>query len=194
MRSDDPRVAEATLKNIISLFGQDPIAEAVKELIQRASETIIFLPKNQMTTIDNGSLTIKGGISFNKVIEEGKYTYVDPFLIKKFPLKLPKKGKIREVDFELLNFKGCVRSEEALACIGEKNSKPGGIEALLAFGAKYSDIQANMMVVELGSIWTTDNKDRYIVYLQISPCGLRSLECVVFERIWPPNCSFLVIN
>lgn len=199
MEINDVRQTDKALKAMINLFGGQPISNAVQRLIEQSLERSILLPKDQ-TTIpardgllihSEGSLTVKG-VSFAEMIQKGNYTSIDPAINKKnFPIK-PRawQEKFKAISFE----NGCVTSGEVVAELKRMNLRAAGIEVLLGFGALYSgypkNIRDEIVVISLGSVWTSKKGNRYVVRFRLSPCE-RSLDCVVFERRWEKNHYFL---
>jgi hypothetical protein len=84
------------------------------------------------------------------MIQLGKYDRInDDITAEHFPIA--GEGKW-EVEYELVHLNRSIRSDDVLAEIKNRGLEPAKIEELLAFGAKYPEIQRQFPIAALGSV------------------------------------------
>ena len=109
-------------------------------------------------------------VDYSKPIEEmvaaGQYDWSNSDItLAHFPTK--RVGKA-ETKVELLHFDRSISSEEALKEMDKMGYRPAEAHELLAFGAKYPDVQREFPLVALGSVWRRLGGRRRVVCLRRS--------------------------
>jgi len=110
-------------------------------------------------------------VDYSKTIEEmvaaGNYGYANPDITTEhFP---PKGSGIVEVQIHLKHFNRVMSSDAVLKGLDKMGLRPATPMEILAFGAKYPDIQRQFPIVEMGQNWQ-------------SPFGPRVLDLVSDDR------------
>ncbi len=107
--------------------------------------------KNNKIVDDIYSVVVDYDMSLANMIKVGKYDYVNGEITSKnFPIT--GSGKV-DISFELVHLNKSASSEEVLLHMEKNNLRPATLAELLAFGAKYPEIQREFPVVALGSSW-----------------------------------------
>ena len=107
-------------------------------------------------------ISLDYGMSFAEMITQGRYDWTNSDITEeRFPVKGI--GKV-ERTVELIHFGYNISSEDAVKDLAKRGLRPATIEELLAFGAKYSDLQRKFLIVALGSSARVGD-DRYVPYL-----------------------------
>lgn len=131
--------------------------------------------------------TVDCGMTLEQMIAAGNYDWVNPDIT---PERFPIKGTTRrEEEPELVHFNRDISSDDAIAELDKRNMEPADIVDLLAFGAKYPDIQRKFPVVALGSVAGVHGY-RAVACLGRSGAG-RGLSLYWFGGGWSGHCRFL---
>ncbi len=94
-------------------------------------------------------------MAVKEAVRVGSYDYVDKFIpLEDFPIE--KKGK-EELVVELIYLDSWLSTEEALKEIDRIGYRPVNFMELLAFGARYPEVQREFTVVALGSMYKLPN-------------------------------------
>ena len=137
-------------------------------------------------------ITVNYGQNLDQMIEAGQYDSVNyDITATNFPLK--EKGTV-EVSIKLVHFNRSIRSEEAISELNKMGLRPATLPELLAFGAKYPQIQCQFPVVALGSIWQSRIGDRSVPYLWGSYSGERRLDLSSVRGRWDWNYRFAAVR
>lgn len=134
-------------------------------------------------------------VNYNLTLDEmfklGHYDWInDDITTKHFPIK--DKGKIK-VALELVHFDEASTTEAALAELDQRGLRPATMAELLAFGAKYPELQKQFPIVSLGSSWVVSGGSRGFPYLDGSD-GRRLLRLHYGEDDWFDDCRFLALR
>lgn len=129
--------------------------------------------------------------TFEQRLAAGRYDWKNSDITEKhFPVK--GEGKVK-LDLELAHYAKSMSTEAVLAAIDAQGYRPATIEELLAFGAKYPELQREFPIIALGSVWRDLNGRRDVAFL----CGgghERYLGLGRVEGDWGGHCRFLVVR
>jgi len=136
-------------------------------------------------------ITVNYGQNLGQMIEAGRYDYVSyDITVTNFPVQ--EKGTA-EVSIKLVHFDRSMRTEEAIVELNEMGLRPATLPELLAFGAKYPQVQCQFPVVALDSIWQDRSGDRNAPYLWGSYAGERRLDLTSIRGRWDWNYRFAAV-
>ncbi len=147
--------------------------------------------KNNKIVDDIYSAIVDYNMSLAEMIKVGKYDYVNGEIASKnFPIM--GSGKV-DISFELVHLNKSASSEEVLLHMEKNNLRPATLAELLAFGAKYPEIQREFPVACLGSSWVGRGGLRNV------PClgrydSERSLYLYWFGDDWDDCWRFLAVR
>ncbi len=104
-------------------------------------------------------------------------------------------GRKEKLQMKLLEFEQPVSTEEVLAKAKAKSLRLANLFELLAFGAKYPEVQWDYPVLALGSRWRNQNGDQGIAYLWHNAFG-RALEMGLIQngKQWDNLCRFAAVH
>ncbi len=129
-------------------------------------------------------------MSLSDMVSAGQYDWVNPEITEaNFPKT--RTGSI-SLNAELLHFNRTISSENALKEMEKLGFRPATIEELLAFGAKYPELQRQFPIVALGSSCVLGG-DRRVPCLDEVGSG-RDLDLYWFEDVWYGRYRFLVVR
>ena len=130
-------------------------------------------------------------LSFDQMVTEGRYDWVNVgFHPHYFPIK--GNGK-QEVGLELVHFGRTVTDTEVEKLLGERGLKPASLAHLLAFGARYPEIQKKFPIAAIGSVWAPTRGDRLAPYLDAS-LRERLLNLSWGKGVWEGKFRFLAVR
>lgn len=99
-----------------------------------------------------------------------------------------------EMAIELVHFGRIIEDgDECLRELDKMGLRAATLPELLAFGAKYPDMQRRFPVVALGSIWQRRDGDRNVPALWERDRG-RRLDLRWFEHRWREHCRFAAVR
>ena len=102
-------------------------------------------------------VTVNYDLSLAGMIKAGRYDWVNSDITEKH---FPVKGEgIKEVTAELVCFNKYMSSKDVLRELDRCGLRPATIEEILAFGAKYPELQRQFPIVALNSIWQHGHRD-----------------------------------
>lgn len=154
------------------------IADAITEFVKQAKKIIY-------------SIVIDYGKSIEEMVRLGKYDRAsDVITSKHFPTK--RTGKA-EFEIKLFHFDRNISSEDAIKEMDEKGYRPAECCELLAFGAKYPDVQREFLIVALGSAWQ-DRFDRRVVAVLLGGVSWRDLYMDNFDGGWDGRYRFAAVR
>lgn len=158
-----------------------------------SGETVVKIEEEFSALITNHPtypVTISFDLSLAEMIKVGKYNSVNSDITEKH---FPVNGKgTNEVVTELLHFNRYTESEDVFRELDRSGLRPATIEELLAFGAKYPEIQRQFPIVALGSIWR--RLDARFVPCLWGFSGDRGLNLFWFGSRWYATCRFLAVR
>jgi len=98
----------------------------------------------------------------------------------------------REIEFELVHLNKNATTETALAELEKRELRPALYEELLAFAAKYPDLQKQFPIAALGSVCRYDGSlySPYVLWYD----GGRDLYFDWFGHDWHDRCRFLAVR
>jgi hypothetical protein len=125
------------------------------------------------------------------LVQDGKYDWSNENLTSKnFPAH--KQGK-ESIEAVLVHFNRDIGTDAALKELDQQGFRPPNIYELLAFGAKFPDVQREFPVVALGSVWQDSHGNRSVACLWLDGGGRRaSLHWVGFD--WDAVYRFLAVR
>lgn len=131
-------------------------------------------------------------MSLSDMIKVGQYNWVNSDVSEKnFPRNSATNGQVT-TKAELLHFGRDISSDDALAEMGKLRFRPATLEELLAFGAKYPEVQREFPIVALGSVCSLHGVRRVpILDRGVSERGLR---LYWFVNAWYGYYRFLVVH
>lgn len=137
------------------------------------------------------SVSVDYGMSVEELIKLGLYDWANSDITSKhFPTQ--RTGK-QEVVIELIHFNRSIGSEEALRELDKMGYRPAELHELLAFGAKYPNIQREFPVIALGSVWQCPLGRRRVPFLYWGGSG-RELRLRWFGDDWHVRCRFAAVR
>jgi len=154
------------------------VMENGKELLDKIVDAIAEAMK-QIRRIY--AVLVDFGLSLEELVKLGKYDWSNPDITSAhFPTR--RKGKV-ETEIEFFHFDRNISSEEAIREMDKAGYRPAEAHELLAFGAKYPDVQREFPIAALGSVWQYPDGDRYVVCLYEYDAERRAV-LSRFEFVW----------
>jgi len=135
-------------------------------------------------------VTVNHDLSLAAMIRAGQYDWVNSDITSDhFPIKDEEGTKDA---LELVHFERYIESDDVLRELDRRGLRSATIEELLAFGAKYPELQRQFPIVALGSVWR--RLDGRFVPCLWSGAGKRYLGLSWFESGWSDRCRFLAVR
>lgn len=136
-------------------------------------------------------VTVNYALSLEEMITAGRYDWKnDNITGKHFSVK----GEgMADVEIQLVHFDCVMDSNEVIRELDKMGLRPATLPELLAFGAKFPEIQRQFPVVALGSVWRRLFGDRFVPFLYGYGDG-RDLNLHVFEDGWRGYCRFAAVR
>ena len=132
-------------------------------------------------------LTVDYGMKVEEAVNRGHYDYANPSITSQnFSTK--QKGKV-ELVVELIHFDSLISSAEALKELDRMGYRPADLHELLAFGENYPDVQRELSVVALGSVWMHSYGHRDVPVL-LDHAGHRRVNLYWFGLNWAQSWRF----
>ena len=136
-------------------------------------------------------ITVDYGLSLEQMIATGRYDWVNSDITSEhYPIVGT--GTVA-LEGQLVHYGRNMSSEAVLADLDQKGLRPATMAELLAFGAKYPELQRQFPIVELGSVWPYPLGDRSVGYLARVGRG-RRLRLVWFADDWGASYRFLAFR
>ena len=159
-----------------------------KELIGKIADVIVG--KSQSVG-EVYPVTINYDLSLKGMVRVGGYDWVNDNIIdKNFPVTGEGQGV---VTLELVHCNRPMTSDEALAELAQRGMRPATLPELLAFGAKYPNVQREFPVAALGSVWQYRLGNRCVPFLW-SISGRRNLNLNWLDHRWNTRDRFLAVR
>lgn len=170
------RVDEGTLPFDATM---DALQAVVEGKIQLAAGSLVY------------QITVDYGLSLAEMIKTGKYDWVnDSITVEHFPLT--GEGKV-DLEVQLVHFKRLVESGEAIKEMDGMGLRALTLPELLAFGAKFPEMQREFPVIALGSVWR--RRDGYRCVPVLWECVReRGLDLSWFESRWDAGYRFAAVR
>jgi len=129
--------------------------------------------------------------SVEVAVKAGKYGWSNSDITTKhFPSQ--RKGTA-EIEIILVHFNRAIESDEAVRELDKQGLRPAELPELLAFGAKYPDVQREFPVIALGSVWQDPAGNRHCASLR-GDSGKRYLHLFWFDFRWIGRCRFAALR
>ena len=145
-------------------------------------------------TQDTGNsypVTVDYSMSLADMITAGRYDWAnEDITFKNFPIN--GKGQA-EIMIEIIHFNRCIQSEGALNDFENTGLRAAALPELLAFGAKYPDMQREFPIIALGSLWQDSYGSRRVPALW-SSFGGRGLGLDWFRHRWIKYFRFAAVR
>lgn len=135
-----------------------------------------------------------------QMIQTGQYVRFDgEITAEHFPIT--GKGK-EKVNLQLVHLNREVRSGEALSELNRRGLRPATLPELLAFGAKYPELQREFTILALGSVWAKPSdfqgvipvKDFLSVAYLDEDDGNRCLSLRWYGNVWYAEVRYLAVS
>ena len=136
-------------------------------------------------------ITVNYAQAFEEMVGAGKYDYRNDCITA---VNFPITGE-GMVNYEAVLFhpNRDLESEDAVKEMTQIGLEPAKTEHLLAFGAKFPEIQREFPVVALGSSWVRPHRSRNVPYLD-RWFGERDLRLIRWAGEWFAYCRFLALR
>jgi hypothetical protein len=141
--------------------------------------------------INTFTINVNYDLPLEEMVKAGKYDWVNrEITTDKFPSK--RKGTA-VIDVDLIFFNRDMEWDEVLLALDKMGYRPAELPELLAFGAKYPDIQKNFPIVAFGSVGHNSEGHNIVVGL-FSDYGGRGLRLYWLDSRWRANYRFAVLR
>jgi len=136
-------------------------------------------------------VTVDYGLSLAEMIKVGKYDWVNDLITAKhFPFT--GEGMV-ELKVQLVHFKRRIESDDAIKEMDGMGLQPLALSELLAFGAKFPEVQREFPIIALGSVWQYRVGYRHVPELWGYDHG-RSLRLRWFGNRWHDYYRFAAVR
>lgn len=130
-------------------------------------------------------------MSLRDMVKAGDYDWPNADInAKNFPTMGSGKKK---VGLQLIHLNEVFSSKDALVQIEDKGLRPANLAELLAFGAKYPEVQRNFPIIAFGSSHIDSDGVCYVPYLRRGK-SKRRLSLRWLDRDWHKYCRFLAVR
>lgn len=173
-------VPDEAIHSLVVEGGELPIgkiADVLAEIIQQAKNAY--------------SLTINYSHSVEDGVKAGQYDWTNSDITSShFPSE---EVGTKDVSIELIHFGRNMGTSEVLSELDKMDLRPATLKEFLALGEKHPNLQREIPIVALGSVWQDPLGDRFCAYLygHGSKRGL-GLRWVVSE--WVGGCRFAAVR
>ena len=135
-------------------------------------------------------ITVDHTETLEQMILAGRYDWVNrDITTERFPLKGD--GLVTRVAY-LIHFDRKLSSDDVVDEIRRRGKRPASIQELLAFGARYPNIQRRFLVVALDPSAEVGDQSRVACLYRVGP--RRYLGLVRWDVVWYAYSHFLVFN
>lgn len=135
-------------------------------------------------------VTVDYGLTLEEMVAAGRYDRKNTDITAgHFPLV---RSGAMDVGIVLVHFNRYITSDEALRELDKMGFRPAKLEELLAFGARFREVQREFPIMALGSVWRHFGPRRV-------PClwgssGRRRLSLLWFGHVWDESCRFAAVR
>lgn len=169
--------------------GADTLRKMARVAVLRG-ECEIVVPEEQPVETTY-PVTVDHGQSLEEMIATGRYgTSNSDITAKHFPITGA--GQV-EVQLHLVHLNRVATTDEVLAELDRRGLRPATLPELLAFGAKYPDLQREFPIAALGSVWRFPDGRRLVAALD-NWSGGRGLDLHWLEGGWGEYCRFAAVS
>mgnify|MGYP001567436333 FL=1 len=172
-------VSDEQIHSLVTDEGEIPVGKIAETLAECFNAA-----KNVFSVVVDYAHTL------SKMIQDGHYDSVnDDITADHFPVS----GEgVVEVKLELVHFDRVMESDDVLKELDKAGLRPATLAELLAFGAKYPELQRQFPIIALGAVWQRRGSRRGVPAL-CSSSG-RLLALVYFARRWYGPYRFLAFR
>lgn len=139
---------------------------------------------------DNYPITVDYNLSLEQMIAAGHYDWVNADITSNH---FPVGSGTATLEGRLVHYGKNMSSEAVLADLDQNGLRPATLAELLAFGAKYPELQRQFPIIELGSLWQSPGGGRDVACLDRDG-RKRSLDLGWFGSDWHGSCRFLAFR
>jgi len=136
-------------------------------------------------------VTVNYDLSVEAAVKAGKYDWSDDDITSRNS-RSNHKGTA-DVEITLVHFNRFTKSDEVIRELDKQNLRPAELLELLAFGAKYPELQRDFPIVGLNSVWQDPDGGRRCAYLYGGGSG-RNLCLDWFDVKWGIFCRFAAVR
>lgn len=190
----DDRMRE--VKRQLRLKGGSPldperVAEALQRIVEGRCEVIAAGDGSATEAAPLYPITVDYGMTLAEMIAAGRYDSQNSDInTQNFPIT--GEGQV-DRELHLVHPNKVASTEEVLAKLDRLGLRPAKIEELLAFGAKYPNLQKKFPVVTLGSVWQHPSGGRHVAYLA-GWYGERDLDLLWIGSDWDEYFRFAAVS
>lgn len=140
---------------------------------------------------DTYPVVVNYEMSVEDAVKLGRYDWAnDNITSRNFQTK--RTGTI-DLVVELTHFDKVISTDKALRELDKMGMRPAEIHELLAFSEKHPDIQRELLIIALGSVWQGSDGHRYVPYLNGNG-SKRDLSLHWVESDWGEFCRFAAVR
>ena len=174
-------IFRAIVNAVMDIGGDDSDLERILTDVDLRKQIADLIVKTKKAVGDIYTAVVDYSMSLSDMIKVGKYDRVNGNITaENFPINGSDKV---EVSFELVHLNKPASSEEVLLHMEKNNLRPVNLEELLAFGAKYPEIQREFPICALGSSLDDRGSSRCVPCLYGNDSG-RDLGLYWFDDCW----------
>ncbi|MDO8669340.1 MAG: hypothetical protein Q7K65_03540 [Candidatus Buchananbacteria bacterium] len=137
------------------------------------------------------TIRINYDLTIDQMISLGGYYEIDHD-ISKITFPIIGSGQM-EADLRVFPFDHSVESAEVIAEIKQANCQLAKIEHLLFFGAKYPEVQKQLPISALGSVWQFSRSLSSVASLDVFQTNFRCLRLDYSNMVWDAYRGFLAV-
>jgi len=173
-------MSKITTGQIAELIAQSDIGKVTRETFQ----AFLNLKRTYFVTVDLSML-------LEEMIASGQYDSCNKDInSENFPIKGT--GAL-EVNLELVHLGRKATTDEVEAELDKRGLRAATLVELLAFGAKYPELQREFPIIALGSVWRYHDGFRGVPFL-LRRGSLRDLGLFWDGDGWDGSCRFLAVR
>jgi len=133
----------------------------------------------------------KGSTTIKELVVAGRYSYANTNITDaNFPQE---QEGAEKVSVELVHFNRAVSTHDVLTELDARGRRAANVAELLAFAAKYPEIQHKFLIAALGQEWQYHTSNPFWVYLD-SLNGGRKVSIGLVKDYWPRHSRFAAVR
>ena len=184
-------IFKAIVNAVLDIGGDDSDLDRILTDSDLRKQIAGLIVKTKKVVDDTYKAIVDYGISLTDMVKAGKYGWFNnDITAEHFPITGSGKA---EVDFQLVHLNKTASSEEVLFHMEKNNLRPATLAELLAFGAKYPELQCEFPICALASSWVNRVGLRYVPYLGRRD-SKRDLSLDWFDDDWLDFYRFLAVR
>ena len=185
---DQYMVIDRRMKEIKRQLRQEGGSPLDTELVARALQDIV---EGRFSVPHTYPVTVDYGMTLGDMVAAGGYDAKNDYITQEnFPIT---GAGMVEVEFHLVHLNRYASTDAALVELNRQGFRPAKIEELLAFGARYKNLQKEFPIVALGSVWQSRSGDRLVANLDYWD-GERNLVLGWVGYVWHEPYRFLAVR